>query len=175
MVNISEYSFVSQGAVIKGDVKVGERAVIMYNAVIRGDVVPVRIGEESNVQDGCIIHGEQPVTLGKRVSLGHGVIVHGATIGDNVLVGMGSIVMDGAEIGDNTLIAAGSLITKGKKFPPNSLIMGSPAKVKRELTPEELESISFNADLYLATAKKHREELWDTPVDDIIEEIRKNK
>ena len=175
MAKISESAFVAPDAVIKGDVEVGERAVIMYNAVIRGDVEPVRIGEESNVQDGCIIHGEQPVTLGKRVSLGHGVIIHGATIGDNVLVGMGSVIMDGAEIGENTLIAAGSLITKGKKFPPNSLIMGSPAKVKRELTPEEVESVSYNADLYLAIAKKHSEELWDTPVDDLIEEIRKNR
>ncbi len=175
MAKISDSAFVAPDAVIKGEVEVGERAVIMYNAVIRGDVEPIRIGEESNVQDCCIIHGEQPVRLGKRVSLGHGVIIHGATIGDNVLVGMGSIVMDGAEIGDNTLIAAGSLITKGKKFPPNSLIMGSPAKVKRELTPEELESVSYNADLYLAIAKKHREELWDTPIDDLVEEIKKDR
>ena len=88
---------------------------------------------------------------------------------------MGSTVMDGAEIGDNCLIAAGSLITKGKKFPPNSLIMGSPAVVKRELTPKELESVSFNADLYLATAIKHREGLWDTPMDDIIAEVQKGR
>ena len=175
MAKVSEKAFIAEGAVIKGDVEIADHAVVLYNSVIRGDVVKITIGEESNVQDGCLIHGEQPVVIGKRVSLGHGVIIHGAQIADNVLIGMGSIVMDGAEIGENCLVAAGSLITKGKKFPPNSLIMGSPAKVKRELTPEELESISFNADLYLAVAIKHREELWDTPMDDIIAEVRNGR
>lgn len=173
MAKISDSAYIAKGAAILGDVEIGERTGVWYNAVIRGDVVKVKIGDECNVQDCCVIHGEQPVTLGNRVSLGHGAIVHGATIGNNVLVGMGSVIMDGAEIGDNCLIAAGSLITKGKKFPPNSLIMGSPAVAKRELKPEELESVSFNADLYLATAKKHREGLWDTPMDDLIAEIQK--
>lgn len=125
MAKISEKAFIAEGAVIKGDVEIADHVAVLYNSVIRGDVVKVVIGEESNVQDCCMIHGEQPVVIGRRVSLGHGVIVHGAKIGNNVLVGMGSTVMDGAEIGDNCLIAAGSLITKGKKFPPNSLIMGS--------------------------------------------------
>ena len=175
MAKISEKAFIAEGAVIKGDVEIADHVAVLYNSVIRGDVVKVVIGEESNVQDCCMIHGEQPVVIGRRVSLGHGVIVHGAKIGNNVLVGMGSTVMDCAEIGDNCLIAAGSLITKGKKFPPNSLIMGSPAVVKRELTPKELESVSFNADLYLATAIKHREGLWDTPMDDIIAEVQKGR
>lgn len=175
MVKISDTAYIAEGAIIKGDVEIGANASVWYNAVIRGDSVKVVIGDESNVQDGCIIHGEAPVTLGKRVSLGHGVIIHGATIGDNVLVGMGSVVMDGAVIGENSLVAAGSLITKGKIFPPNSLIMGSPASVKRELTPAELESVSFNADLYIATAIKHRDERWETPTEDIIEEVKKSR
>ncbi len=175
MDNLKKFAFAAEGAKAIGDIEVGENVSIWYNAVVRGDSVKVTIGDESNIQDCCVIHGEQPVTLGKRVSLGHGAIIHGATIGNNVLVGMGSIIMDGAQIGDNTLIAAGSLITKGKKFPPNSLIMGSPAKVARELTLEELESVSFNADLYLALSKKNREGLWDTDVDSLIEEIRGKK
>ena len=172
MGKLSDTVFIAEGAAILGDVEIGDKTSVWYNAVIRGDVVKVKIGEECNVQDCCVIHGEEPVVLGNRVSLGHGAIVHGAKIGDNVLVGMGSVIMDGAEIGENSLVAAGALITKGKKFPPNSLIMGSPAVAKRELKPEELESVSFNADLYLATAKKHREGLWDTPIDDLIAEIQ---
>lgn len=175
MVKIGEGGFIAENAVIKGDVEIGNNVTIMYNAVLRGDVQSITIGDESNVQDGCIIHGEQPTILGKRVSLGHGVIIHGAKIDDNVLVGMGSIIMDGAEIGANSLIAAGALITKGKKYPPNSLIMGSPAVAKRELKPEEMESVSFNADLYLAIGKKHREDLWDISTDDIIAEMKKEK
>ena len=157
MVKIGEGGFIAENATIKGDVEIGNNVTIMYNAVLRGDVQSITIGDESNVQDGCIIHGEQPTILGKRVSLGHGVIIHGA------------------EIGANSLIAAGALITKGKKYPPNSLIMGSPAVAKRELKPEELESVSFNADLYLAIGKKHREDLWDISTDDIIAEMKKEK
>ena len=97
MAKISDTVFIAEGAAILGDVEIGDKTSVWYNAVIRGDVVKVKIGEECNVQDCCVIHGEEPVVLGNRVSLGHGAIVHGAKIGDNVLVGMGSVIMDGAE------------------------------------------------------------------------------
>lgn len=176
MKKISESAFIAQGAILAGnDITIGDETSIWYNAVIRGDANSITIGNYSNVQDCCVIHANEreAVVIGDRVSLGHGAIVHSAVIGNNVLVGMGAIVMDGAEIGENCLVAAGALITKGSKIPPNSLVVGSPAKVKRELTPEELEVVTGNADIYLAFKKKNSEGLWDTPVLDILEELKK--
>ncbi|MCI8284265.1 MAG: gamma carbonic anhydrase family protein [Firmicutes bacterium] len=172
---ISESAFLAQGSVVVGDVTVGENVGIWYNAVIRGDANTVVIGDNSNIQDCCVIHAneDQPVRLGKNVSLGHGAIIHGAIIGDNVLVGMGAIVMDGAEVGENTLIAAGALVTKGTKIPPNSLVVGSPAKVRREITPEELEVVTGNAEIYLAFLQKNRDGLWDMPINDVLAQIKK--
>jgi len=174
---ISDTAFLAQGSVIVGDVTIGENVGVWYNAVIRGDANTITIGDNSNIQDCCVIHANenQPVVLGKNVSLGHGVIVHSAIIHDNVLVGMGSTVMDGAEIGENTLIAAGALVTKGTKIPPNSLVIGSPAKVKREITPAELDVITGNAEIYLAFKKKNQEGLWDMHINDVLEEVRKGK
>ena len=167
--------FIAPGAQIIGHVELGEKVGVWYNAVIRADANTVTIGDESNVQDGVIIHGDADVHIGKRVSLGHGAIIHGATIGDNVLVGMGSIIMDDAVIGENSLVAAGALITKGKVYPPNSLIMGSPAVAKRELKKEEIDSIEFNADLYLGLAKAHATGNFDKSADELIADIRGEK
>ncbi|MGN1349562.1 MAG: gamma carbonic anhydrase family protein [Anaerovoracaceae bacterium] len=178
MRKVSDSAFIAQGAVLAGnDITIGDNVSIWYNAVIRGDANSITIGDNSNVQDCCVIHANerQPVVLGKNVSLGHGAIVHSAKIGDNVLVGMGAIIMDGAEIGENCLIAAGALVTKGSVIPPNSLVIGSPAKVKREISEAELQVVLDNADIYLAFMKKNREELWDVPVLDILEEVKKNK
>lgn len=178
MRKISDSAFIAEGAILAGnDITIGENVSVWYNAVIRGDANSITIGDNSNVQDCCVIHANErePVVLGKNVSLGHGAIVHSAKIGDNVLVGMGAIVMDGAEIGENCLIAAGALITKGKKISPNSLVVGSPAKVKREMSPEDLEVVTGNADIYLAFMKKNREELWDTPIIELLEEVKNNK
>lgn len=176
MRKISDSAFIAQGAVLAGnDITIGENVSIWYNAVIRGDANSITIGDNSNVQDCCVIHANErePVVLGKNVSLGHGAIVHSAQIGDNVLVGMGAIVMDGAVIGENCLIAAGALVTKGSVIPPNSLVVGSPAKVRREITEEELGVVTGNAEIYLAFMKKNRDELWDTPINDVLEEVRK--
>jgi len=144
--------FVADNARIIGDVKVGPGSSIWYNVTIRGDVMPIRIGTEANIQDGSVLHG----TYGKfgcnvhdRVTIGHQVTLHGCTIGRETLVGMGSIVMDGAVIGEQSIVGAGSLVTEGANFPPRSLIIGRPAKVKRELTSEELKALSLSADNYL--------------------------
>lgn len=148
---VAENCFVAPNAFIIGDVHVGEGASIWFNVTIRGDVMPIRIGKEVNVQDGSVLHG----TFGKfscvvhdRVTIGHQVTLHGCEIGRESLIGMGSIVMDGAVIGEQSLVGAGSLVTEGSKFPPRSLIVGRPAKVKRELTDEEIKHLALSADNY---------------------------
>lgn len=144
--------FVADNARIIGDVKIGADSSIWYNVTIRGDVMPIRIGNEANIQDGSVLHGTYGkfgCTVHDRVTIGHQVTLHGCTIGRESLIGMGSIVMDGAVIGEQSIVGAGSLVTEGANFPPRSLIIGRPAKVKRELTVDELKALSHSADNYL--------------------------
>jgi carbonic anhydrase/acetyltransferase-like protein (isoleucine patch superfamily) len=145
-------ALVFPNATIIGDVEIGEKSSIWPNVTIRGDVYVIRIGRETNVQDGTVIHGTYQkcgTTLHDRVTIGHQVTLHGCEIGRGTLVGMGSIIMDGAKIGENSLVGAGSLVTEGSVFPPRSLILGRPAKVKRELTAEEVALLEESADNYL--------------------------
>lgn len=145
-------AFVAENAAIIGDVQINEGASIWYNVTIRGDVMPIRIGQQTNVQDGSVIHGtfgKFGTTLGNRVTIGHMVMLHGCKIGDRCLIGMGSILMDGVEIGAQSIVGAGSLVTEGKVFPPKSLIMGRPAKFVRELAAEELQRLEHSADNYV--------------------------
>jgi len=155
---IAESAFIAPGAVLCGDVTVGENCGVYANASIRADFGKIVIGNRSNIQDGCILHAnpQNPLIIGEGVSVGHGAIVHGCIIHDNVLVGMGAIVMDGVEIGENTLIGAGALITQKKKIPPNSMVMGSPAKVIRELTPEEVAFVELDANHYAKSSAAHK-------------------
>lgn len=149
---VGEDVFIADTARIISDVEIGDRSSIWYNVVIRGDVMPIRIGHEVNVQDGSVIHGtygKWGTTLHDRVTIGHLVMLHGCEIGRGTLVGMGSIVMDGVQIGEHCLIGAGSLVTEGTKIPPRSLVVGRPAKVKRTLTDEEVELLEKSADNYL--------------------------
>lgn len=149
---ISSSAFIAEDAAIIGDVKIGDEASVWYNVTIRGDVMPIRIGKQSNIQDGSTLHGTYDkcgCTIGDRVTVGHNVILHGCTIGHGTLIGMGSTVMDNAEIGEHSLVGAGSLVTEGKKFPPRSMIMGRPAVVKRQLTDEEVKALEMSADNYL--------------------------
>lgn len=149
---IAEGVFIADNARIISDVEIGERSSIWYNVVIRGDVMPIRIGREVNVQDGSVIHGtygKWGTTLHDRVTIGHLVMLHGCEIGRGTLVGMGSIVMDGVKVGEHCLIGAGSLVTEGTQIPPRSLVVGRPAKVKRALTDEEVELLEKSADNYL--------------------------
>ncbi|MDU4861374.1 MAG: gamma carbonic anhydrase family protein [Terrisporobacter othiniensis] len=154
---IDESVFVAETADIIGDVIVEKNASIWYKAVLRGDDSKIIVGENSNVQDGTIVHCgyDEPTIIGKNVTIGHAAVIHGCKIGDYSLIGMGSIVLDNAEIGELTMVGAGSLVT-GKKFPPGVLLLGSPAKVARELTDEEKESLKQSALHYVEMGRKHK-------------------
>lgn len=148
--------YLADNAVVIGDVEIAEKSSIWFNVVVRGDVAPIRIGREVNIQDGSVIHGTFEkdgnnfgVTIEDRVTIGHLVMLHGCHIGRGSLIGMGSIVMDDAKIGEHCLIGAGSLVTEGSKFPAGSLIVGRPAKVKRQLSAEEIDLLELSADNYL--------------------------
>ncbi len=148
---IAEGCFVAPTAQLIGDVQIGEGSSIWYNAVLRGDVFPIRIGKDTNVQDGSILHGthkECGVVLGDRVTIGHAVVLHGCHIDDGSLIGMGSIVMDHAKIGKNSIVGAGSLVTEKSEFEDEMLILGRPARAKRKLTEEELKELKESADNY---------------------------
>lgn len=149
---IGKGTFVAPNSTIVGDVELGENCSVWFNAVLRGDVMPIKVGAESNIQDGTIVHGTYKkcgAVIGKRVTVGHSVILHGCEIGDRVLVGMGAIIMDHAKVSEKSFVAAGTLITEGKEFPPGVLIVGRPGIVKRDLTAEELAFLDKSADNYL--------------------------
>jgi carbonic anhydrase/acetyltransferase-like protein (isoleucine patch superfamily) len=148
-------AFIAESAAIIGDVEIGEDASVWFNAVIRGDVNFIKIGSKSNIQDGSVLHVSEssPLTIGEGVTVGHNVVLHACTIGDNSLIGMGSIILDGAVIGKNTLIAAGSVVLQNKHIPEGSLAAGVPAKILRQLTSEEIEQIKDSANNYILYAK----------------------
>lgn len=153
--------FVAEGARIIGDVEVGKHSNIWYNAVIRGDVNSIKIGKGTNIQDNSTVHastGQSPTIIGDYVTVGHNCIIHGCKIGSYSLIGMGAIILDNAEIGENTIIGAGSLVTQGKKIPSGVLCMGSPAKVIRELTHEEIEHLKRSAEHYIELSKSYCDE-----------------
>jgi carbonic anhydrase/acetyltransferase-like protein (isoleucine patch superfamily) len=157
--HVDNEAWVASNATLVGSVTIEAGASIWYGAVLRADNEPITIGARSNVQDNCAFHVDvdRPVSLGEGVSVGHGAVVHGATIGDHVLVGMGAIVMNGATIGDESMIAAGALVTEGMEVPPRSLVTGVPGKVRRELSDAEVENLHENARIYEAHSDLHRE------------------
>jgi carbonic anhydrase/acetyltransferase-like protein (isoleucine patch superfamily) len=152
-------AFIAPGAVVVGDVTLEEESSVWFNAVLRGDMDAIRIGPRTNVQDGAVLHADEgvPCTLGAGVTVGHLALVHGATVGDNVLIGMRSVVMNGAVIGENSLIGAGALVKEGMVVPPGSLVVGMPARVARELKPEHIERIRQAAEHYVANARRYRQ------------------
>jgi carbonic anhydrase/acetyltransferase-like protein (isoleucine patch superfamily) len=158
MPEIDESVFVAESADIIGDVKIGKNSSVWYNTVLRGDEHAIRIGKNTNIQDGTVVHVGLDVdtVIGDNVTVGHNALVHGCKIGNNSLVGMGAIVLNGAEIGEFCMIGAGALVTQNKKFPDGMLIIGSPAKAVRELTEEEKQSLVKSADDYCANAQKHK-------------------
>lgn len=152
-------AFVAENATVLGDVEIGAEASVWYGAVLRGDCGRIRIGARTNIQDLACLHmttGISHTQIGEEVTVGHSAVIHGATIGDRVLVGMGSILLDGAEIGEESLIAAGSVVPPRMKVPPRSLVRGAPAKVVREVTEEERALGKKGADVYVELARKHR-------------------
>lgn len=155
---VHETAFIAPGAVVLGDVTLGEDVGIWYNATVRGDRGSVVIGRGSNIQDNAVVHLDRghSVVIGENVTVGHGAIVHGCTIGDNSLVGMGAIIMNGAHIGKNCIVGAGALVTQGMQIPDNSLVLGSPAKIKRSVTDEELAGNLRNAQVYVEEAREQR-------------------
>ena len=151
---IAESAFVAESADIIGDVTIGENSTIWFGAVLRGDEGKIVIGENSNIQDNATVHSN--TTIGNGVTVGHNAIVHGCEISDNCLIGMGATVLDGAKIGEGSLVGAGALVTGGKVFPPKSLILGSPAKLVRELTDEDVTATIKNAEEYVMLGKKYK-------------------
>ena len=153
--------WVAENATVLGNVILEENASVWFNAVLRGDNDPITIGENSNVQDGSVLHTDIgcPLVIGKDVTIGHMVMLHGCTIGDGSLIGIGAVVLNGAKIGKRCLIGAKSLITEGKEIPDNSLVMGAPGKVVRTFTPEQAEQMMRNADSYQRNWKRYRDGL----------------
>ncbi|GAA0188717.1 gamma carbonic anhydrase family protein [Glutamicibacter creatinolyticus] len=154
---VAQNVFVAPTATLSGDVELGERASAFYGVSVRGDSAPIRVGAGTNLQDNVVLHADAgfPCTVGQSVSVGHSAVVHGASVGDGCLVGMSATIMNGAVIGEQCLVAAGALVLEGTQVPPRSLVAGVPAKVRRELTEEEVAGLSKNADTYLELAAKH--------------------
>ena len=148
--------FLATGVIVLGDVTIGEDSSVWFNAVIRGDSEAIRIGRRTNIQDGCILHADPgfPCTVGDGVTVGHGAIVHGATVADNVMIGMRSVVMNGAKIGAGSLIGVGAIVTEGTEIPPGSLVIGVPGKVRRDLTPDEIAFNQLAAEHYVQAARE---------------------
>lgn len=145
---------ICEGARVAGDVTLGKGVSVWYNAVLRGDEGAITVGENTNIQDGAVLHEETKVGAG--CTIGHNAIVHGCTVGDNVLIGMGAVVLNGARIGDNCIVGAGALVTGKMDAPAGSMILGSPAKVVRQLTEAEIESNRQSARGYLEAAEHYR-------------------
>lgn len=154
---VGENVFVAPTAVLSGDVALADRASAFYGVSVRGDSAPIRVGEGTNLQDNVVLHADEgyPCTLGAGISVGHSAVVHGATVGDGCLVGMSATIMNGAVIGEQSLVAAGALVLEGTQVPPRSLVAGVPAKVRRELSDEEVAGLNINAEHYLELAAKH--------------------
>lgn len=157
--SIDDEAFVADGARIIGDVTLAAGSSVWYNAVLRGDSAGIRIGPQSNVQDNVSIHVDagHPVVLGTKVSVGHNAVVHGCTIGDGSLIGMGAVVLSGAVIGSGCLVAGGAVVLGGSVIPDGSLVAGVPAKVRRALSDDERAGLIRNADAYLAHVETHSE------------------
>jgi carbonic anhydrase/acetyltransferase-like protein (isoleucine patch superfamily) len=149
--------FIARGAFVLGDVTIGEESSVWFSAVIRGDCEAVRIGRRTNIQDGSILHADPgfPCTLGDEVTVGHGAIVHGATVADRVLIGMRAVVMNGADIGEGSVVGVGAVVTEGTKIPPGSLVLGLPGKIIRQVSTEDMARIRHAAEHYVAAAKEH--------------------
>lgn len=153
--------FIAEGAKVIGDVEIGADSSIWFNVVVRGDVHYIRIGERTNIQDGSILHvthEKHPLIIGSNVTIGHGVIIHGATVGDNCLIGLGAKILDNARIGDYSLIAAGSLVLENYEVPPGTLVAGVPAQIKRSLTEEEKKKITQSAQNYIGYVRTYHKD-----------------
>ena len=155
---IHDSAWVAPSAQVMGRVVLEQDSSVWFGAVLRGDNEPILIGQGSNIQDASVLHSDigMPMTVGQYVTVGHQAMLHGCTIGDGSLIGIGSIILNGARIGKNCLVGAGSLVTEGKEFPDGSMILGSPAKVVRQLTPEQIEGLRASARHYIRNAQRYQ-------------------
>ena len=156
---IDDSAFIADTATVVGDVMIGARSSVWFGAVIRGDVFHVRIGAETSIQDNTVIHvthDRYATTVGDRVTVGHGVILHGCAVRDQCIIGMGSIILDQAEVGERCIVGAGALVTPGTKIPAGHLVVGAPARVKRPLTDDELSWLESSAAHYVALTEQYR-------------------
>lgn len=153
--NISKSVYVASNATVIGDVTIGEKSSVWFGSVVRGDALPIRIGAGTNIQDLCVLHVDEgnPLTIGDYVTVGHRAILHGCTIGNDVMIGMGATIMNGAVIGEGSIVGAGALVTEKTVVPPNSLVVGMPGKIRRETTDDERKFIAKNAKHYVEGAE----------------------
>ena len=159
--DISDSAFTAPTASLIGEVALGPFASVFYGATVRADTAPITIGEGTNLQDNVVVHADpgHPARIGDRVSVGHGAVVHGCTIEDDCLIGMGATVLNGAVVGSGSLVAAGAVVLEGMVIPPRSLVAGVPAKVRRELDDDEVSAVRANAVRYQTLAQEHRQAL----------------
>lgn len=156
--DVADSAWVADCAQVMGAVQIGADASVWFGCTVRGDTSRICIGQGSNIQDGSVLHADvgQPLVVGQDVTVGHMAMLHGCTIGDGSLIGIGAVVLNGAQIGKHCLVGAGALVTEGKVFPDGSLIMGSPAKVVRELTPAQIEGLRQSAVHYVQNARRFK-------------------
>lgn len=158
VIKIDPTAFIAPTAAVLGDVTLGARASVWYQAVLRGDMAPIVVGEATNLQDGTIVHVDEgkPALIGARVGVGHRAIIHGCTIEDDCLIGMGSVLLNGVRIGTGSVVAAGAVVPEGMRVPPGSLVMGIPARVARAVDPALAARIRSTWEHYVAEAERHR-------------------
>ena len=151
-------AWVAENAQVMGNVVLQEDSSVWFGVVLRGDTETITVGRGSNIQDNSVLHADHgmPLQIGENVTVGHQVMLHGCTIGNNSLIGIGAIVLNGAKIGHNCLVGAGALVTEGKEFPDGSMIIGSPAKAVRQLSPEQMEGLKMSAKHYIDNARRYR-------------------
>lgn len=156
---VPDTAWVAPNATVIGKVTLSEDSSVFYTSVLRGDLDSITIGEGSNIQDGCVAHTDTgyPVVVGVGVSVGHRAVLHGCTIEDDSLIGMGAVVLNGATVGAGSLVAAGAVVTEGMQIPPGSLVAGVPAKIRRELDEKTIEGLRENARIYVDLAARHRD------------------
>ena len=155
---VADSAWIADSAQVMGRVELGEDVSIWFGAVLRGDTETLRLGRGTNIQDGSVLHTDvgKPLVLGENVTVGHRVVLHGCTVGDGSLIGIGAIVLNGAKIGKACLVGAGALVTEGKEFPDGSMILGSPAKVVRQLSPAQIEGLLASARHYVDNAARYK-------------------
>lgn len=156
---VPETAWVAPNATLVGTVTLSKDSSVFYTSVLRGDMDAITIGEGSNIQDGCVVHTDTgfPAVVGSGVSVGHRAVLHGCTVEDDALIGMGAVVLNGAHVGAGSLVAAGAVVTEGMQIPPGSLVAGVPAKIRRQLDDEAIEGLRENARIYVDLAAQHRE------------------